>query len=152
MDKLYYAGIALQKDLEFCEILEEIENTHGVYVISKPDPYTVIEMKYKNAYNSEREETGNTHTGYYYHYITFLYEGYIFSINPSSYYPFTDSNDPGKWNFTVFNLVSPIQKQQASYNYEYKNINSIKDMISSRHGWNALRGTNKQYINIESLF
>ena len=145
--KLYLAGIALEKDLEFCEILKEIENTKGVYILSKPEEHNVIEMKYINGYSNDRKETGKTHIGYDYHYITFLYNGLVFSINPASYYPFTDSNDPGRWNFVTYLLTTPGTKQQASYSIKYENIKSIDNYIK-KAPLKALKGTNKQNINI----
>ena len=36
-EKLYLAGISLAKDLEFCKILKEVENTNVAYILSKPD-------------------------------------------------------------------------------------------------------------------
>ena len=145
--KLYLAGISLAKDLEFCKILEEIENTKGVYILSKPEEHTVIEMKYINAFSNKREETGKTHIGYDYHYITFLYNGLVFSINPASYYPFTDENNPGQWNFVTYLLTTPGTKQQASYSIKYENIKSIDNYIK-KASFKTLKGTNKQNINI----
>lgn len=147
MKKLYYAGLALAKDLEFCKILKEVENTKGVFILSKPEEHEVIEMKYKNAYNAEREETGKTHIGFEYHYITFLYKGLIFSVNPASYYPFTDENNPGQWNFVGYQLTTPGTKQQASYSIKFESIKSIDDYIC-KHTFKALKGTNKQNIDI----
>jgi hypothetical protein len=145
--KLYLAGISLEKDLEFCEILKEIENTKGVYILSKPEECTVIEMKYKNAFSSEREPTGKEHIGYEYHYITFLYKGLVFSLNPSSYYPFTDENDPGRWNFVVYLLTTPTTKQQTTYSIAYENFKSIDNYINNKN-FKVLKGTNNQYITL----
>ena len=148
MKKLYYAGLSLQKDLEFCEILKEVENTHGVYVLSKPEEHLIIEMKYVSVFSSERIETGKTHIGYDYHYITFLYKGLIFSINAASYYPFTDDNDPGKWNFVVYQLTTPATKTQATYNIKYEGFTSIEKFIDTHKTIKPVRGCNKQYIDI----
>lgn len=148
MKKLYYAGIALQKDLEFCEILKEVENTKGVYILNKPEEYEIIETRYKNAYSHEKEETGQTHIGYDYHYITFLYNGLVFSIDAASHYPFTDINDPGQWNFTVYQLTTPGTKQQVSYKKQYENFGSIKEYIKNHATFKPLKGTNKQHIDI----
>jgi hypothetical protein len=146
--KLYYAGIALQKDLEFCEILKEVENTRGVYILSKPEEHEVIEMKYIKGFSNEREATGKTHTGYDYHYITFLYNGLVFSINAATYYPFTDTNDPGRWNFVVYELTTPATKTQATYSIKYEDFNSINKFIDTHKIIKPLRGCNKQNIDI----
>ncbi len=145
--KLYLAGISLAKDLEFCKILKEVESTKGVYILSKPEEHTVIEMKYKNAFSNERETTGKTHIGYDYHYITFLYNGLVFSINAATYYPFTDANDPGQWNFVIYQLTTPGTKTQCTYSIKYEDFNSIKEFIKN-HNFKPLRGCNKQNINI----
>jgi hypothetical protein len=145
--KLYYAGIALQKDLEFCEILKEVENTKDVYILSKPEKHTVVEMEYIKGFSNKRKETGKTHTGYDYHYIIFLYKGLVFSVNPATYYPFTDENDPGQWNFVVYQLTTPATKQQATYSIKYENIKSIDNYISNNN-FKVLKGTNKQYIHL----
>ncbi len=145
--KLYLAGIALQKDFEFCEILKEVENTKGVYILNKPEEHTVIEMEYIKGFSNKRKETGKTHTGYDYHYITFLYNGLVFSINAATYYPFTDANDPGPWNFIVYQLTTPGTKTQCTYSIKYEGFNSIKEFIKT-HTFKPLRGCNKQNINI----
>ena len=148
MKKLYYAGLALEKDLEFCNILKEVENTRGVFILNKPEEHKVIEMEYINAFSSERKETGKTHIGYDYHYITFLYNGLVFSINAATYYPFTDVNDPGRWNFVVYQLVTPGTKQQATYSIKYDNFTSIKKFIDTHKTIKPIRGCNKQNIDI----
>ena len=148
MKKLYYAGLALQKDLEFCEIVKEIEGAPGVYVLNKPEQYEVIEMKYKNNFTSERIETGLTHIGYDYHFITFLYQGIVFTVDAASYYPFTDSNDPGQWNFRARQLTSPATSTQATYNIKYEDFNSIEKFTQTHKTIKPLKGCNKQNIDI----
>lgn len=148
MKKLYYAGIALQKDLEFCEILKEVENKKGVYILSTPEQHTVIEMEYINSFSRDRKETGKTHIGYDYHYITFLFNGLIFSINPAQYYPFTDSNDPGRWNFVVYQFITPGTKQQTTYSIKYDDFSSIEKFLSTHKNIKPLRGTNPKNIDI----
>ncbi len=144
MKKLYYAGMALEKDLQFCKILKEVESSKETFILSVPKQCEVIEMKYTGR-GSERVETGNKHIGYEYHYITFLYKGLVISLNPSPYYPFVDVNNPGVWNFNIYLLTTPATKQQASYSVEYKNLKSIDDYISTNN-FKVLSGTNKQYI------
>lgn len=148
MKKLYYAGLALEKDLEFCEILKEVKKTKGVYVLAEPEQFEVIEMKYKNAFNSEREETGKKHIGYDYHYITFLYNGIIFTVDSSTYYPFTDTNYPGKWNFRAYRLITPSTKTQGTYNIKYEGFDSIEKYIERNKAVKTLRGCNPQKIDI----
>lgn len=148
MKKLYYAGIALQKDLEFCEILKEVEGTKGIYILNKPEEHEVIEMRYKNAFSSEREETGKTHTGYDYHYITFLYKGIVFTIDAASYYPFTDVNNPGQWNFRARQLTTPGTTTQATYAIKYDDFNSIEKFIETHKIIQPLEGCKKQNIDI----
>lgn len=148
MKKLYYAGLALEKDLEFCEIVKEIKNKQGVYILSEPEQFEVIEMRYKSAFNSEREETEKKHIGYNYHYITFLYNGIIFTVDGSTYYPFTDTNHPGKWNFRIYKLITPATKTQCTYNIKYEDFNSIKKYIDIHKTVTPLKGCNTQNIDL----
>ena len=148
MKKLYYAGIALEKDLEFCEILKDIEKAPGVYILSVPEQYHIIEMEYVGPYSRDRKETGKTHIGYDYHYITFLYKGLVFTINAAQYYPFTDNNDPGRWNFVVYQLTTPGTKQQATYSIKYEDFSSIEKFIDTHGNIKPLRGTSPKNIDL----
>lgn len=164
MQKLYYAGIKLQKDLEFCEILKEIESTKGVYIISKPEECEVVEMRYCNKYNTDTEPTGKTHIGYDSHYVNFVYKGYIFYIQASSYYPFVDDNHPGQWNFIVYKLINSVGAMQSTYYIAYDGIESIdeflnkhpvlyplKDVYEKYNIWHINRSTAESVKNITSL-
>lgn len=93
------------KKQEFEAIAEELRSTSGVYVIEE---------------NHE------------YQYIKFLYHKMIYYIQASEYYPFTDVNHPGQWNFTPHRIVGMNTYQQMDYCTEYIGVGSLFNHRNSR--------------------
>lgn len=89
------------KRQEFKEIVDEICSQTGVYV-----------LEYRN-------DLG-------YNYISFVYEGYLYYIQASAYYPFTDRDFPGKWNYTVSQITGINEKAQITYFEEYTRFDALK--------------------------
>lgn len=126
MKKRYYAGIRLQEDFDMCKVYDELDAIKNVKIIKHGRDAKVIEMKYDNAFSSNRIATGKTHIGFDYNFIIFNYKGLEFHINPSTYYPFTDENYPGKINFTVYK-----DGRQCSYNEKYESFVDIKRWVKN---------------------
>lgn len=142
MRNLYLAGIELEKRKEFNAILEELENRNDIYIVSLPEKFNIVEMEYCNNYNRDRKATGKEFNGYDYCYVTFLYGGKLVYIQPSTYYPFTDMNYPGKWVYNIYNVTGLNKKKQASYYRNYTGLNNINI------GTHYIKDTPDQYINL----
>lgn len=119
MKELFYSGIMLQKDLEFCDIMRDLEKDPHILFLSYPEKCIV-----------HHRNTDETHIGYEQHYVTFLYEGYIFYVQSSMYYPFTDENYPGRFNFLVYKRIGTWGKYQCTYFEKYDDFRSIHDWVS----------------------
>lgn len=141
MKNLYLAGIELEKRKEFNAIVEELKNHKEVYIVDLPEEYNIVEMEYTNSYNRERRETGYNFTSYDYCYVTFLYRGKLVYIQASSYYPFTDTNNPGKWNYIIYDVVGLNRKVQCTYYIKYAGVDNIK--VNARE----INKVNNQYID-----
>lgn len=126
MKELYYAGLDLCKDVVFCDHMREIRNSPHALIINEAEQCLVHEMEYVNG-TSERIDTGRTHIGYYYHYVTFLYRGNLYHMEASPQYPFTDVNYPGGFNFVPYRIVSASVRQQMDYNVAYRGLASIDE-------------------------
>ena len=132
MKERFYAGFTLQKDLELVEIIEELKGNPQVIILHEPEKFLVHEMRYVNNMNHDRVDTGITHIGYDYHYVVFLYRGNIVSVEASMYYPFTDVNHPGKFNFVIYKRVGLYERKQVSYVFAYTGLQSIDNWLSKR--------------------
>ncbi len=119
MKELFYQGIRLDEDFEMIGYLQEIQNNPEILLLDVPEEHLVHEMEYVNTYNSERRDTGRTHIGYYYHYFTFYYRGYIVCVSSATFYPFTDVNSPGRYNFVLYERVGLCYKRQLTYIAQY---------------------------------
>lgn len=87
------------KQAECRQIIDEISKQPGVYVLeAKNDSFN---------------------------YITFVYEGYLFYIQSSEYYPFTDENYPGPWVYTVSKITGINEKAQITYFEKYSGFDSL---------------------------
>lgn len=86
------------KGQEFEKITNEIRNTPGVYVIEEDHEYQ---------------------------YIKFMYHKMIYYIQASPYYPFTDVNHPGQWNFVPYRIIGVNTCQQMDFPLEYVGIRSL---------------------------
>ena len=143
MQNLYLAGIQLEKRKEFNSIVADLETRNDVYIVALPEKHNIIEMEYTGK-NHERVETGNTLEGYDFCYVTFLYGGKLITVQPSNYYPFTDINNPAKWNYIVYDVVGLNQKAQRTYDIKYDGVDSINVNIKEIHT------DRKQYIDISN--
>lgn len=121
----YYAGLELEKDLGLCQIYDDLEKNPDVIIIRSGRDALIHEMRYVNNYNSDREDTGNTHTGFDFHFIVFYYNGKIYDVEPASFYPFTDENDPGMYNYIEYDITDGWYKTQGSYKMAYNGIKSL---------------------------
>lgn len=122
MKEVFYGSIALQKDLEFCEIMHELHKNSGVFLLSEPECVIVHEMK---NVSGVLKDAGKQHIGYSSHYVTFSYRGFLFYVQPASYYPFTDINHPGRFCFMAYRRVGLAKKIQCSYFEAYDSLKSI---------------------------
>lgn len=127
MKELYLSGIHLEKDLRFCQIVDEIERNPLTYVIGKGAPCLIHEMKTEG---TRRTDTGITHIGFDFYYVTFIYRGMLFNVEPASFYPFTDENDPGMFNFVPY-TVSRTRQAQLDYKHAYEDLGSIDAYLES---------------------
>lgn len=133
MKEVFYGSIALQKDLEFCEIMRELHKNPGVLLLSEPEYAIVHEMK---NVSGVLKNAGKQHIGYLSHYVTFFYRGFLFYVQPATYYPFTDVNHPGRFCFMSYRRVGLAEKIQCSYFEAYDSLKSIvrwADAHSARH-------------------
>lgn len=129
MRELYLAGTQLAKDLAFCKLVDEIERNPMTRVIKKSEPCIVHEMTYAGRFY-DRVDTGFTHIGYDLHYITFVYRGLMFNVEPATYYPFTDENNPGEFNFVPY-VCRKFRKAQLDYRIAYEGIASLDAYLDS---------------------
>lgn len=106
------------KTQECQQIINEVSERSGVYVLE--------------ARNENR-----------YHYIAFVYEGYLFYIQASAYYPFIDENYPSEWVYMVSEITGINEKSQISYFEAYKGFDSLK--INRPHARPLTKG---QKINV----
>ena len=125
--KLYYAGLSLEEDLAMCQVFDELEANPDVTILSHGRKNEIIECEYNRW--GELEETGAKHLGFEYHYINIQYKGFVFSISPSTYYPFTDENYPGPINFVPYLIMDEHHIAQCGYAFRYDNIESINEWI-----------------------
>ena len=126
MKERYYVGIRLKEDLGLCEIYDDLERNDDIIIIDSGRNVLVHEMKYVD-YNGNREDTGKTHIGFDFNYITFYYSGKIYTIEPSTYFPFTDENHPGQYNYVVYDIVdNGWTKKQGSYAEAYEGVEKLK--------------------------
>lgn len=91
--------IQAQKATEFATISKDIEGLEGAYILSN---------------NAE------------YQYISFVYDGKLYYIQAATYYPFTDENHLGKWNFIVSSIDGINTKSQRTYYHAYDGVDSLK--------------------------
>lgn len=141
MKKLYKAGLELEKDVAMCEAFDYLESCDDVIILSHGRNVEVVEMRYKNKYNNEREETGKQHNGFEFHYINIFYNGYVWNIEPASYYPFTDENSLGAICATPYILTGDNTIQQCGYKIAFETLDNLKTIATT-----PLKGTYKKPI------
>lgn len=125
--KLYYTGLKLEEDLAMCKVFDELEANPDVKILSHGRKNEIIECEYDRW--GELKPTGDTHLGFEFHYITIQYRGFVFSIEPSSYFPFTDENYPGEINFVPYLIRDEHHIAQCGHAFAYDNIESINEWI-----------------------
>ena len=128
--ELYYGGIDLEKDLIMCKIYNALEANNEVIILRHGRDTLIHEMKAAGKWGENREDTGRIHLGFSFHFITIFYRGTIFSIEPSSYYPFTDENNPGMINFVAYK-TDGWNRTQESYSIEYQGIQSLDEYLDN---------------------
>lgn len=138
---LYKAGIALEEDMEMCEAFDEIERNPEAVIIGHGRKVNICECKYKSAFCSDMEKTGREHLGFDFLYIIVYYNGFIWSINPATYYPFTDTNNPGRINATPYLLIDGCAKIQCGYAQPFEGLEKLQTPHRS-----PLKGVYKQPI------
>lgn len=124
---LYYAGLKLEEDRRFCALVAELKASPEVF-ITKEAEHELIHVCEYDANGCDRHDTGETYEGYYYHYVFFIYRGFCFHIEPSMYYPFTDENHPGMFNFIPYAL-SCTGMRQTDYFNAYEGLSSLDKWI-----------------------
>jgi hypothetical protein len=124
MEKRYYAGFRLAKDFDFIELVKEIKNNPEMKIKSIPNLFEIVEMEYISQWNSERKETGKTHYGYDFTYITIEYKG--------NYYYIQYQDLGGLFEVTGYKKVSPLKKQQATYSMTFENYTDLLDIINKQ--------------------
>ena len=139
MEKRYYAGFRLAKDFDFIELVKEIKNNPEMKIKSIPNLFEIVEMEYISQWNSERKETGKTHTGYDFTYITIEYKG--------NYYYIQYQDLGGLFEVTGYKKVSPLKKQQATYSMTFENYIDLLDIINKQPLYNrTLSKTHEQLL------
>lgn len=128
MKERYYAGIALEKDLQFCAYMDELRQDPRVFIINEGERVLVHETEYTVGYlgKPRQVDTGRTHMGYASHYVTFLFGNFVIYMQASDHYPFTDDNYPGAFNFIPYAIISPSKRAQADYYLAYAGISSVE--------------------------
>ena len=124
---LYYAGVRLEEDQKFCALVAELKASPEVFITNEAEHELVHVCDY-DANGYDYHETGETYEGYYYHYVSFIYRGFGFHIEPSMYYPFTDENYPGMFNFIPY-VPSLTGRRQADYFNAYEGLSSLDKWI-----------------------
>lgn len=123
MEKRYYAGLALIKDLEMCDLYDELEKDDRFEIVGSGRNVEVVEMEYISAY--ERKETGKTHIGFNFYYINVKYKEFILNIEPASFYPFTDENNPAQINAVPFVIIGENKRIQSGYSFPARSVEEI---------------------------
>ena len=91
--------IAEMKRQQFGEIAAEIERQNGVYVLSRNDEWC---------------------------YISFVYRRHLWYLQAAEYYPFTDTNHPSEWNYTVSAITGINEKAQLTYFEAWAGFENLK--------------------------
>lgn len=125
--KLYYAGLKLEEDIAMCKVFDELEANPDVKILSHGRNTEIIECKQDRW--GELKPVGTSHLGFEYHYINIQYRGFVFSIEPAAYYPFTDVNHPGAINFVPYLIRDEHHIAQCGYAFAYDGIESINEWI-----------------------
>ncbi len=132
MKELFYQGMRLEEDFEMIKYLQEVQKNPEALVLEVPEEHLIHEMEYVNNYNHDRRDTGRTHIGYDYHYFTFFYKGFVIYVSSGMFYPFTDENYPGRYNFVLYARVDLCHKRQLTYNIAYEGLHSVDAWLGGK--------------------
>ncbi|MBR3242262.1 MAG: hypothetical protein IKG72_13060 [Bacillus sp. (in: Bacteria)] len=138
MTELYYSGIDLEKDLLMCRIYDALEANNDVIILRHGRDALIHEVEATGRWGENRKDTGRTHLGFDFHFITIFYKGTVFNIEPAQYYPFIDDNYPGMINFIAFE-TDGWHKTQESYFEEYKGIQSLNAYLENKPIYRPLK-------------
>jgi hypothetical protein len=129
MKEVFYNDLTLEKDLKFCAYMQELEDNPEVIIMSHGEKALVHEMKTdpRHGYARPRIDTGVTHVGFYSHWVFFYYRGKFYYVQPSDYYPFTDENHPGMFNFVPYIKGGSHHGIQSDYMHAYYGLASIDE-------------------------
>lgn len=78
-------------------------------------------------------------------YVMFLYHGLLYYLESCPYYPFTDDNHPGLYNYIVYKVVGMNEKRQMTY---WKPWNGIDALNESDKSLRPIPATQNQPIDI----
>lgn len=76
-------------------------------------------------------------------FISFIYNGRLYYLQASAYYPFTDVNYPAPWVYMVYNITDINSKQQHTYFTPYNGVESLKN-----YNYSIRPLTKNQKINV----
>ena len=144
MEKRYYAGFRLAKDLDFVQLVKEIRNNDEIKVKVLPELFEIVEMEYiyttnEQGYNPHRVDTGKTHIGYDFTYITIEYK--------DNYYYIQYQDLGGLFEVTGYKKVSPLKKQQATYSMTFDCYADLLDIMNKQPIYkNTLSKTHEQQL------
>lgn len=124
LQKRYYAGFRLQKDLDFINLVKDIKGNEDIKIKALPELFEVVEMEYISSFSSDRKETGKTHYGYDFTYITIEYK--------NNYYTIQYQDLGGLFEVTGYKKVSPLKKQQARYSMTFENYTDLLDIMNKQ--------------------
>ena len=123
MKKMYYAGLRLEEEKSFIELVEAIKQNKDIKIKVLPELCEVIEMRYKTSFNAEREETGLTHIGYDFQYIGIEYKNNYYYIQNADFF--------SGFDVTGYMKISATQKQQATYSKRFNDYNELLTHLNS---------------------
>ena len=143
MKKLYYAGYTLEKEKSFCELVEAIKQNESIKIKDIASLVEVIEMEYISPFNGDRKETGSTHIGYDFQYLTIEYKNNYYYIQHERF---------ANFEVTGYMKVSPTTKQQATYSTPFKDYNELLAHIEIEKQYiRPLAKTNTQKLYLLTL-
>lgn len=110
-----------------CAIFDAISTNADAIILRHGRDAKIVEMRYKNDYNLDREPTGREHVGFEFHFITVFYGGYVWNIEPSTFCPFTDVNNPGEIGATPYIFTGDNTIQQCGYTIPFEKLDDLEE-------------------------
>lgn len=127
MKQVRRSGLSYSRAKLMGEVILELKNKIDVLFLGEPEEVEVLE--YKNDTAGERQATGEKCVGFDKEFATIYYRGFIFYIQPSEFYPFTDDNYPALINFIAYQWIGTTKKLQLTYFLPYKGIESLDNWV-----------------------